>query len=183
MSDNPIKFPSSPSSSEDKLPSHHSFEENVSSDDGMFDYSPPWSFEKESLEEEDEEDKDDANADNNAEDDDDDFDDNDDSEFDFASPPPKQARIKWFIFVALYIRGVQLVRLIVLSISSLNQCFVNKVNELNESVPMEVDRVVVVKAWDDMETDNDLVEVDNDLEDIMEIHNDPMEVDLDLHGE
>ena len=54
-------------------------------------------------------------------------------------------------------------RLIVLSISSLNQCFVNKVNELNESVPMEVDRVVVVKAWDDMETDNDPMEVDNDL--------------------
>ena len=47
--------------------------------------------------------------------------------------------------------------------SSPNQCFVNKVNELNESVPMDVDRVVVVKAWDDMEIDNDPVEVDNDL--------------------
>ena len=67
--------------------------------------------------------------------------------------------------------------LIVLSIGSLNQCFVNKVDELNESVPMDVDRVVLVKAWDDMDIDNDLVEVDNDLQDIMEIHNDPMEVD------
>ena len=43
-------------------------------------------------------------------------------------------------FVALYIHGVQLVSLIVLSIGSLNQCFVNKVDELNESVPMDVDR-------------------------------------------
>jgi hypothetical protein len=67
--------------------------------------------------------------------------------------------------------------LIVLSIGSLNLCFVNKVDELNESVPMDVDRVVVVKARDDMEIDNDPVEVDNDLQDIMEIHNDPMEVD------
>jgi hypothetical protein len=90
MSDNPIKFPSSLSSSEDELPSHHS-EENISSDDGMSDYSPPWSFEKEDLEEEDEEDKDDANA----EDDDDDSDNhsNDfDSDSDFASPPPKRVR-------------------------------------------------------------------------------------------
>jgi hypothetical protein len=54
---------------------------------------------------------------------------------------------------------------------------VNKVDELNESVPMDVDRVVVVKARDDMETDNDPIEVDNDLPDIMEIHNDPMEVE------
>ena len=52
----------------------------------------------------------------------------------------------------------------------------NKVDELNESVPMDVDRVVV-KAWDNIEIDNDPVEVDNDLQDIMEIHNDPMEVD------
>ena len=44
-------------------------------------------------------------------------------------------------FVALYIHGVQLVSLIVLSIGSPNQCFVNKVDELNESVPMDVDRV------------------------------------------
>jgi hypothetical protein len=54
---------------------------------------------------------------------------------------------------------------------------VNKVDELNESVPMDVDRVVVVKAWDDMEINNDLVEVDNNLQDLMEIYNDPMEVD------
>ena len=66
--------------------------------------------------------------------------------------------------------------LIVLSIGSLNQCFVNKVDELNESVPIDVDKVVVVKARDDMEIDNDPVEVDNDLQDLMEIHNDPMEV-------
>ena len=66
--------------------------------------------------------------------------------------------------------------LIVLSIGSPNQCFVNKVDELNKSVPMDVDRVVV-KARDNIEIDNDPVEVDNDLQDIMEIHNDPMEVD------
>ena len=86
-------------------------------------------------------------------------------------------------FVALYIHGVQLVSLIVLSIGSLNQCFVNKVGELNESVLIDVDRVVVVKAWDDIEIDNDPMEVDNDLQDLMEIHNDPMEVDKDLRGE
>jgi hypothetical protein len=80
-------------------------------------------------------------------------------------------------FVALNIRGVQLVSLVVLSIDSPNQCFVNKVNELNESVLMDVDRVVLVKARDDMEIDNDPVEVNNDLHDIMEIHNDTMEVD------
>jgi hypothetical protein len=73
-------------------------------------------------------------------------------------------------FVALYIHGVQLVSLIVLSIGSPNQCFVNKVDELNESVPKDVDRVIVVKARDDME-------INNDMQDIMEIHNDPMEVD------
>ena len=67
--------------------------------------------------------------------------------------------------------------LIVLSIGSPNQCFVNKVDELNESVPMDVDRVVLVKARDDMEIDNDPMEVDNDLHNLMEIHNDPMEVD------
>jgi hypothetical protein len=43
------------------LPSHHSSEENVSSDDGMSDYSPLWSSDKEDPEEEDEE-EDDANA-------------------------------------------------------------------------------------------------------------------------
>ena len=80
-------------------------------------------------------------------------------------------------FVAFYLHGVQLVSLIVLSIGSPNQCFVNKVDELNESVPMDVDRVIVVKARDDMEIDNNPVEVDNDLLDIMEIHNNPMEVD------
>jgi hypothetical protein len=53
----------------------------------------------------------------------------------------------------------------------------NKVDELNESVPMDVDRVIVVKARDDMEIDNDPMEVDNDLQDLMEIHNDPMEID------
>jgi hypothetical protein len=83
-------------------------------------------------------------------------------------------------FLALYIHGVQLVSLIVLSIGSPNRCFVNKVDELNESVPMDVDRVVLVKARNDMEIDNDPVEVDNDLQYIMDIHNDPME---DLHGE
>jgi hypothetical protein len=67
--------------------------------------------------------------------------------------------------------------LIILSIGSPNQCFVNKVDELNKSVPMDVDRVVVVKAQDDMEIDNDPVEIDNNLQDIMEIHKDPMEVD------
>jgi hypothetical protein len=40
---------------------------------------------------------------------------------------------------------------------------VNKVDELNESVPMYVNRVVVVKAWDDMEIDNDPVDINNDL--------------------
>ena len=53
--------------------------------------------------------------------------------------------------------------LIVLSIGLPNQCFVNKVDELNESVPMNMDRVVVVKARDDMEIDNDPMEADNDL--------------------
>jgi hypothetical protein len=40
---------------------------------------------------------------------------------------------------------------------------VNKVDELNESVPMYVNMVVVIKAWDDMEINNDLVDVNNDL--------------------
>jgi hypothetical protein len=48
-------------------------------------------------------------------------------------------------FVTFYFREVQLVSLIVLSIGLTNQCFMNKVNELNESVPMDVDMVVVVK--------------------------------------
>jgi hypothetical protein len=88
MSDSPIKFPSSPLSSEDELPSHHSSEENVSSDDGMSKYSPLWSSEKEDSEEEDEDDTD-------AKDEDDDSNDDDsDSDSDFALPPPKRARIK-----------------------------------------------------------------------------------------
>ena len=66
-------------------------------------------------------------------------------------------------FVALYIHGVQLVSLIVLSIGSPNQCFVNKVDELNESVPIDGDRVILVKARDNIEIDNDPMEVDNDL--------------------
>jgi hypothetical protein len=91
MLDNPIKFPSSLSSSEDELPAHQSSKEDVSSDDWMpSDYSPLWSSKKEDLEEEDEdEDKyDDADAD----------DDNDsnsidsDSDSDFDSPPPKRVR-------------------------------------------------------------------------------------------
>jgi hypothetical protein len=40
---------------------------------------------------------------------------------------------------------------------------VNKVDELNGSVQMDVDKVVVVKARDDMEIDNDPVEAANDL--------------------
>ena len=50
-------------------------------------------------------------------------------------------------------------------------------DELDESVPMDVDRVVVVNARDDMEIDNDPMGVDNDLQDLMEIRNDLMEVD------
>ena len=87
MSDIPIKFPSSLSSSEDDLLAHQSSEEDVSFDDWMpSDYSPPWSSEKENPEEE----EDDANAD--TEDDDDDSDDDSDSNSDFALPPPKRAR-------------------------------------------------------------------------------------------
>jgi hypothetical protein len=88
MSKSPIKFPSSRSSSEDELPSHHSSEENVSSDDGMSNYSPPWSSEKEDLEKEDEEDKDEDDTNAKAKDDDD----SDDSDSNFTSPPPKGAR-------------------------------------------------------------------------------------------
>jgi hypothetical protein len=54
---------------------------------------------------------------------------------------------------------------------------VNKVNELNKSVPIDVDKVVVVKARDDMEIDNDPVDIDNNLQDLIEIDNDHMEVD------
>ena len=89
MSDNPIKFSSSPSSSEDDLPAHQSFEEDVSSNDWMpSDYCPSWSSKKEDLEEEDEDEDEEDNAD--AIDDDDD----DDSDFEshFDSPPPKRTR-------------------------------------------------------------------------------------------
>ena len=79
MSDSPIKFSSSLSSSEDELPFHHSSEENVSSDDGMFDYSPPWSFEKEDLDEEDE---------NNTDADVEDNDDNSDDDSNTSTPTP-----------------------------------------------------------------------------------------------
>ncbi|XP_066341412.1 uncharacterized protein [Miscanthus floridulus] len=88
-----IKFPCSPSSSEDKLPSHKSSEEN--SDNRMSDYSPPWSFEKENPDEEDEDNEDEDDANTDAEDDDDDSDDDSDdsdSDSDFASPPPMRAR-------------------------------------------------------------------------------------------
>jgi hypothetical protein len=89
MSNNPIKFPSSPSSSKDELPSHHSSKENVSSDDEMSDYSPPWSSEKEDLEE----DEDDVDIDvKGDEDDSDDNSDDSNSVSNFASPPPKRER-------------------------------------------------------------------------------------------
>ena len=39
----------------------------------------------------------------------------------------------------------------------------DKDDELDESVPMDVDRVVVLNAGDDMEIDNDTMEVDQDL--------------------
>ena len=91
MSDIPVKFPSSPSSSEDDLPSHQSSEKDISSDDWMpSDCSPPWSSE-EDLEEvdkdedEDEEDEDDADDDNDDDSDSDGF----DSDSKFNSPPPK----------------------------------------------------------------------------------------------
>ena len=86
MSNGPIKFLSNPSSNEDDLPAHQSFEEDVSSNDWKpSDYSPPWSSKKEDLEDEDKDEEDDANADD---DDDNDFD------SDFDSPPPKRARLK-----------------------------------------------------------------------------------------
>ena len=92
MSDSPIKFPSSPSSSEDDLPTHQS-----SDDWRPSNYSPPWRSEKEDEDDEDDEDEDDTNADvdaiADAKDNDDDFDDSDsddsDSNSNLASPPPK----------------------------------------------------------------------------------------------
>ena len=84
MSNNPIKFPSRPSSNEDDLPAHQSSEEDVCSDDRRpSDYSPQWSPEKE-----DPEDEADADADTNAKDDDNDS----DSDSDLTSPPPKRVR-------------------------------------------------------------------------------------------
>jgi len=72
-------------------------------------------------------------------------------------------------FLAFYFRGVQLVSFIVLSIGSSNQCFVDKDDEVDESVLMDVDMVVVVNARDDMEIHNNAMEVDQDLQDLMEI--------------
>jgi len=62
------------------------------------------------------------------------------------------------------------VSLIVLSIGSSNQCFVDKDDEVDESVLMDVDMVVVVNARDDKEIHNDAMEVDQDLQDLMEIN-------------
>jgi hypothetical protein len=85
MSDNPIKFSSSLSSSEDDLPAHQSFEEDVSSDDWRpSDYSPPWSSKKEDDEDEDEDDADAKSKDDN--------DDSNSDDSNFTSPPPKRAR-------------------------------------------------------------------------------------------
>jgi hypothetical protein len=42
---------------------------------------------------------------------------------------------------------------------------------------VDIDRVVVVKALDDMEIDKNPMEDDHGLQDLMEIHNNPMEVD------
>ena len=87
MSDSPIKFPSSLSSSEDDLPSHQSFEKVVSSDNWMpYDCSPLWRSKKEDPEEEDEDEK----EDNTDVDDEDDSD--SDSNSDFDLPPPKRVR-------------------------------------------------------------------------------------------
>ena len=91
MLDNPIKFPSSPSSSEDNLPAHQSSEKNVSSEDWMpSDCSPPWCSEKADPEEEDEDENEEDNV--NANDDDDSNDDSDSDDSDFDLPPPKRAR-------------------------------------------------------------------------------------------
>ena len=62
MSNGPIKFLSNPSSNEDDLPAHQSFEEDVSFDVWRpSDYTPPWSSKKEEPEEEDK-DEDDADV-------------------------------------------------------------------------------------------------------------------------
>jgi hypothetical protein len=85
MLDNPIKFPSSPSSSEDEKLSHHSSDKDISSDWMPSDCSPSRSDEKDPEEEEDKDEEDDADADA-----DDDADDADDSDSDL--PPPKLAK-------------------------------------------------------------------------------------------
>jgi hypothetical protein len=85
MSDSPIKFSSSESSSEDDLLAHQSSEVEISSDVWRaFDYSPSWSFEKEDPEEEDEVEEEDATAAATAAD--------SVSDSDFDSPPPRRAR-------------------------------------------------------------------------------------------
>ena len=45
----------------------------------------------------------------------------------------------------------------------------DKDDEVDESVLMDVDRVVVVNARYDMEIHNDAMEADQDLQDLMEI--------------
>jgi hypothetical protein len=77
-----------------------------------------------------------------------------------------------FLFLSFwpfYLRGVQLVSLIIPSIAYPNHCFVDKDDELDESVIMDVDRVVVVNARDDMEIHNDPMVVKQDLLDLIEI--------------
>jgi hypothetical protein len=84
----PHQVSKKPSSREDDLPAHQSFEEDISSDDWMSsDYNPSWSSEKEDPEEEDEDEDEDED-----EEDDVDIDDDDDFDSDFDSPPSKQAR-------------------------------------------------------------------------------------------
>ena len=72
-------------------------------------------------------------------------------------------------FVAFYIHGVQLLSLIVLIIGSPNQCLGDKDDELDESVPMDMDKAVAVNAWNDMKIHIDPVEVDLELQDLTEI--------------
>ena len=89
MPDNPIKFPSSPSSSEDDLTAHQASEKDVSTYKWMPSYcSPPLSSE-EDPEEEDEDDDEEDDADATAAADDSDDSNFDDSDSDFDSPPPK----------------------------------------------------------------------------------------------
>jgi hypothetical protein len=55
------------------------------------------------------------------------------------------------------------VSIIVPIIGSPNECFLDKDDELDDSVPMDVDKDVVVNAQDDMEIHMDPMEVDQDL--------------------